>query len=89
MTFLIIREIKTFTRDGLDVVVIGLDPSSHDCIVGRMLKSGENEVRWDLSGRMRDGDESANLDMNSDDLIDLESLARHLSRSNTNEGQTS
>jgi len=79
MTFLKIDPISTQSIGGYPVVIDGLDPSDHDCIVGEIsLPIGKKRARWNLTGIMRGGVHECNLPMKADDLDGLEALAKKL-----------
>lgn len=79
MAALAIHPIHTQSRGGYPVIINGLDPSDHDCLVGEISPlSGRQEARWSLHGIMRGGSDSANLPMDSDDMKELVLLARKL-----------
>lgn len=80
MATLKIEPIEVASRGKNRVVITGLDPTDHDCIVGQywLGRDGPHNGSWNLSGLLRDGDESRNLDMNEGSLSELAILARQL-----------
>ena len=62
------------------VHVLSIDPTDHDCLIGECWngKDGPHPAVWNLSGIKRGGPESCNLDMSSDEMIELAKLTRKL-----------
>lgn len=79
MAVLSIHPIHTQSLQGYSVLINGLAPTDHDCIVGEItLPNGLKQAQWNLSGIMRGGSDACNLRMKSDDLEELVGLARKL-----------
>lgn len=75
---LIESPISAVTSAGYKVIVIGINPTSTDCIVGKFIdKNGtEHKVMWDLSGIARDHKSEWNINLKTDDtLMDLRETA--------------
>ena len=81
MATLLIDQIKTKSYGGYDVVITGIDPLHHDCLIGTINTPGMGLIdgQWDLSGYLRSGTENTNLNMAADELQELIALAEHLS----------
>lgn len=80
MATILIDPINTQSRMGYPVTIVGLDPTSGDCIVGDISPHGapQTRARWNLDGTARDQTPDCNIDMSDPDLEDLSILARHL-----------
>lgn len=59
-----ISPIKGQSNGGYPVVITGIDPTDHDCIVGEITTPGKGTTkgRWNLGGTMRDGVPECNID---------------------------
>ena len=62
------------------VVITGVSPTDHDCIVGEYWTKTEGPIpgQWDLSGYLRGGTEPLNLDMGDNDVAGVAGLAAQL-----------
>jgi hypothetical protein len=75
-----IEPIHLTSVGGFDVQITGLEPTDHDCLVGQLLppRHPSLRARWNLGGVMRGGTQDCNLDMRSNEMIELVQLARNL-----------
>ena len=80
MATLLIAPIEEKSVGGYPVIITGIAPTDHDCIVGKITTPGQQTTgaRWNLSGIMRDGTDLCNIDLNSDDLLQVANLAKKL-----------
>jgi len=80
MAIIQIDPINVQSRGGHAVTITGLRPMDTDCIVGRIVTPGKNlsNEQWNLSGIMRGGVDTTNLDMSLPALEELARLARQL-----------
>jgi len=77
MATLLIAPIALVSIGGYAVQITGIEPTNHDCIVGTIQTPGMGLIqgRWNLGGFLRGGTNQTNLDMRSNDMIDLRQLA--------------
>jgi hypothetical protein len=80
MATVIIEPIDTKSAAGWEVKITGIDPSNSDCIIGTINTPGKGPLRgnWNLYGLLRGGNTDCNLDMRTNEMIDLVALARKL-----------
>ena len=84
MATLKIEPIQVVSRDHNRVVITGISPTDHDCIVRQywtgagMSADGPHNGLWNLFGIRRGGTPGENLDMSGVDLAELAKLARKL-----------
>ncbi|MGB8840939.1 MAG: hypothetical protein WCC64_07685 [Aliidongia sp.] len=80
MATLLIAPIHMKSIGGYDVTITGIDPSNSDCLSGSITTPGWGckDGCWDLSGLLRDGDTSTNLDRRTNEMMQLRELARKL-----------
>jgi hypothetical protein len=80
MATILIQPVVTQSIGSFSVEITGIDPTSHDCLIGNITTPGQGvtEESWDLNGLMRGGSAPLNLDIRSDDLAGVISLAKHL-----------
>lgn len=80
MAAILIEPVSTQSVGSYPVEIIGIDPTSHDCLIGDITTPGKGKTReaWNLGGLMRGGSAPVNLDMRSDDLQAAVELAKHL-----------
>jgi len=80
MANILIQPVTTQSIGSYPVVITGIDPTSQDCIIGNITTPGQGvtQERWDLNGLMRGGSSPLNIDIRSDDLSEVISLAKHL-----------
>ena len=83
MATLLIKEIHVTSRGGYNVIITGVVPTDHDCIVGTIDTPGQGVISgcWNLSGYLRSGTNSCNLDMNNSLLAELSDLLKQLGAS--------
>jgi hypothetical protein len=78
-----IHPIVVFSKGRHRVVISGISPTDHDCIVGELFTRTDGPIPafWDLAGYRRGGrggEEPSNLDMGLDELQALSKLAIQL-----------
>lgn len=80
MAVIKIEPISVTSNGGYQVVLSGISPTYHDCIIGEIDTPGMGKVsgEWNLSGIMRGGTSDCSLDMRVDELRELGDLARAL-----------
>lgn len=78
MAHLKIEPVRLKTSGGYDVEIYGIDPASSDCLIGEIKTQYGGPAMWDIHGRCRDHDVVCNLDVRSDEFVELERLARAL-----------
>lgn len=80
MVVIQIDPISIRSAGGHAVTISGLRPTDHDCIIGSIVTPGTSltKASWNLSGIMRGGTDSCNLDMRAPTLTELSDLARRL-----------
>ena len=80
MANVLIEPIETKSRGGYPVKITGIDPNTHDCLIGEITTPGMGTTKesWDLSGYMRGGTDKCNLDLNDDDFSGVSELAKKL-----------
>ncbi len=80
MTAILIEPVKAQSKGSFDVEITAIDPTVHDCLIGTITTPGKGTRReqWNLGGLMRNGSPTENLDMHSDLLTDVISLAKKL-----------
>jgi hypothetical protein len=73
MVAILIQTVHVKTKGGHKAEVTAIDPTNYDCIVGTVhcRALGATPVRWNDVGMCRDRDESCNIDMEGDDLLDV------------------
>ncbi len=80
MATLKIHPIEIYSKGRNRVLITGISPTDHDCIVGEMWTKLEGPIPsvWNLSGLRRGGTHESNIDMSSEELKDLSKLAVQL-----------
>jgi hypothetical protein len=80
-----IDPINALTAGGYAASITGICPTNSDCFEGTLKTPARplKDVRWDLYGRMRDGDHDCNLDMRSNEMHNLRETAIRLGVSDT------
>lgn len=80
MTSILIEPVTSQTIGSYPLEITGIDPTSHDCLVGTLTTPGKGTTReaWNLSGIMRGGSSPLNLDIGADELGAVFDLAKHL-----------
>jgi hypothetical protein len=79
MAVLTIHPIHVQSRGGYPVLINGLAPTDHDCIVGEIkTPAGLTQARWNLNGIMRGGSDNCNINMNMEELAELSQLVMQL-----------
>lgn len=80
MATISLEPIPSNSRAGYPVLIRGVRPATHDCIIGEISTPGMGLVQaeWNLSGIMRGGTDETNLDMHRDELDELVRLAKSL-----------
>jgi hypothetical protein len=75
-----IEPLSVESRGKHRVIITGISPTDHDCLVGQYWigNDGPHSARWDLSGYMRGGSDARNLDMRDDSLAELTNLVIQL-----------
>ena len=75
-----IEPIVTKSSDNSRVVITGIAPTDHDCIVGQywIKQDGPHDAIWNLSGIVRGGPSSANLNAGNEELTEVAKLLRKL-----------
>lgn len=80
MTSILIERVNTTSVGSHPVEITGIDPTSHDCLVGTINTPGQGLTRevWNLNGIMRNGSSPLNLDIGADELEGVLDLAKFL-----------
>ena len=75
-----IKPIRTSSRGGYPVTIHGIDPTSHDCLIGEIDAPGSGliQAQWNLNGTMRGGVDATNLDMRQPVLADVVQTAKKI-----------
>ena len=79
MATILIDPVDVVSKGGFTGRIIGIDPTSHDCIIGELTTAiGTKRAEWNLSGTMRGGTPNCNLDTSQLELSELVSLLKQL-----------
>ncbi len=68
MTTILIRETEITTQGGHSAVIIGIDPTDEDCVIGEI---NSRQVRWNRSGICRGQSSGANILPQDDDFKEV------------------
>jgi hypothetical protein len=75
-----IEPINVKSGGGFDVRITGICPTDHNCLHGELSPPGIplTRERWNMNGIMSGGTGKCNLDMRSNEMIDLVETAKRL-----------
>lgn len=75
MAYLTISPIEITTVGGYPGEILGIDPASSDCLVGRLNTTHGGPASWDIRGQCRDQSNECNIDLSSEGFVEAERLA--------------
>lgn len=76
MTYLTISPVSLTTTGGYSAEIFGIDPTSTDCLIGKLNAPHGGTAMWDIYGRCRDHSMACNFDVSTDDFAKVEKIAR-------------